>query len=74
MEWLTAGWWSYPVLAVTIAGSAVLPPVPAQCAAWPRFVPAAPLNTKFAVHCAPSVKVWMPGRMAAGRRGRCCAR
>lgn len=32
MEWLTAGWWSYPLLAVTIAGSAVLPPVPSESA------------------------------------------
>src|SRR3954447_24676746 len=39
----------------------VLPPVPEQCAACPRYVVAPSLKTKLAVHCAPSVNVWMPG-------------
>src|SRR4051794_13670775 len=38
----------------------VLPPVPEQCAAWPRYVFVPSLNTKLAVHCAPCVNVWMP--------------
>ncbi len=32
MDWITQGWWSYPVLTATIAGSAVLPPVPSESA------------------------------------------
>lgn len=32
MDWVTAGWWSYPLLAATVAGSAVLPPVPSETA------------------------------------------
>lgn len=31
-EWISQGWWSYPVLTATIAGSAVLPPVPSESA------------------------------------------
>lgn len=32
MEWITQGWWSYPLLTATIAGSAVLPPIPSESA------------------------------------------
>lgn len=32
VEWVEAGWWSYPLLAATIAGSAALPPVPSESA------------------------------------------
>lgn len=32
MNWITQGWWSYPVLTASIAGSAVLPPVPSESA------------------------------------------
>src|SRR3954449_12127441 len=39
----------------------VLPPVPEQCAACPMYVFVPSLNTKFAVHWAPSVNVWTPG-------------
>src|SRR5918996_5583687 len=42
------------------------PPVPEQCAAWPMYTLfAASKNTKFDVHWAPSVNVWLPGLIAA---------
>src|SRR5918996_6039500 len=44
----------------------VAPPVPEQCAAWPMYTLfAASKNTKFDVHCAPSVNVWLPGLIVA---------
>ena len=44
----------------------VAPPVPEQWAAWPRYTLFAPSKkTKFEVHCAPSVMVWLPGCIAA---------
>src|SRR5918992_3741977 len=44
----------------------VAPPVPEQCAAWPTYTLfAASWNTKFDVHCAPSVMVSLPGWIVA---------
>ena len=40
-------------------------PVPEQCAAWPMYTVLPLRNTKFAVHCAPSVISWTPGWMVA---------
>src|SRR5256886_12935463 len=49
---------------------AVLPPVPEQWAAWPMStVLEASEKTKFAVHCAPAVKVWTPGWIGAVAAG-----
>src|SRR5437763_7504562 len=49
---------------------AVLPPVPEQWAAWPMYtVLEASKKTKFAVHCAPAVKVWTPGWIGAVAAG-----
>src|SRR5690349_3645523 len=49
---------------------AVLPPVPEQWAAWPMYtVFEASKKTKFAVHCAPAVKVWTPGWIGAVAAG-----
>jgi hypothetical protein len=48
----------------------VAPPVPEQWAAWPMYtVFEASKNTKFAVHCAPSENVWMPGWIGAVAAG-----
>src|SRR4051812_22177440 len=47
----------------------VLPPVPEQWAAWPRYVVEPSLKTKFAVHWAPSVNVWTPGWTVAEPAG-----
>src|SRR3954464_13973853 len=47
----------------------VLPPVPEQWAAWPRYVVPPSLKTKLAVHCAPCVNVWMPGWTVADGAG-----
>src|SRR4051794_37651952 len=45
-------------------------PVPEQCAACPMYTLFAPSKkTKFAVHWAPSVKVWTPGCTAADEAG-----
>ena len=32
MDWITQGWWSYPLLVATIAGSSLFPPVPSESA------------------------------------------
>src|SRR3954469_23220611 len=47
----------------------VLPPVPEQWAAWPKYVVEPSLKTKLAVHCAPWVNVWMPGWTVADSAG-----
>src|SRR5205823_13355570 len=47
----------------------VEPPVPEQCAAWPMYTVVPLVNTKFAVHCAPAVKVWTPGWIGAVAAG-----
>src|SRR3954465_2096843 len=47
----------------------VAAPVPEQCAAWPRYTSVASAKTKFAVHCAPSVKTCTPGWMVAVAAG-----
>src|SRR2546429_1084233 len=49
---------------------AVLPPVPEEWVAWPMYtVLEASKKTKFAVHCAPAVKVWTPGWIGADAAG-----
>jgi hypothetical protein len=48
---------------------AVFPPVPEQCAACPMYTLPASKKTKFAVHCAPLVKVCTPGWIAAVAAG-----
>src|SRR4051794_1677188 len=47
----------------------VLPPVPEQWAACPRYVVEPSLKTKLAVHWAPCVNVWMPGWTVAEAAG-----
>src|SRR3954453_12320353 len=47
----------------------VLPPVPEQWAAWPRYVVDPSLKTKLAGHWAPSVNVWRPGWTLADAAG-----
>src|SRR3954453_1582152 len=45
------------------------PPVPGQCAAWPRYTVVPLVNTKLAVHWAPSVSVCTPGWIGAVAAG-----
>src|SRR4051794_41263931 len=45
------------------------PPVPEQCAAWPRYTVVPLVNTKLAVHWAPSVSVCTPGWIGAVAAG-----
>src|SRR5205085_1961190 len=48
---------------------AVLPPVPEQCAACPRYTFVPSEYTKFDVHCAPAVMTCTPGCTAAEAAG-----
>src|SRR3954468_16099899 len=47
----------------------VAAPVPEQCAAWPRYVAAPSVKTKFEVHWAPCVSVCTPGCTGAVAAG-----